>query len=274
MSWLNSIRQLFCPGPKSREKLMTVLAQATERGILSPDIFKMIESVLRVSGMQVRDVMVPASQMMVVERSSTLEAILPVITESGHSRFPVMSGQEVSGILLAKDLLAYGPGSEKAFDMTQIMRPAFFVPQSKRLDILLREFRIKRNHIAVVVDEYGHVAGLITIEDVLEEIVGEIEDEYDTDDDEDIRRRSENSWLVKGSTPISDFNTYFDETLREDEFDTVSGLVLKGFGHFPARSESVKIGKFRFKVLQSDSRRIHLLEVKRLNRIKTNPDTP
>ena len=273
MSWLKSIQQWLRPGPKSQEKLMTILAGATERGILSPDIFRMIESVLRVSDMQVRDVMVPSSQMIVVEQSSPLEMILPLITESGHSRFPVMNGQEIQGILLAKDLLTCSAGGEKSFDMAKVIRPAFFVPQSKRLDILLREFRIQRNHIAMVVDEYGHVAGLVTIEDVLEEIVGKIEDEYDTDEDEDIRQRSENVWLIRGSTPIADFNAFFDETLPADEFDTISGLILKNFGHFPVKGEATRLGKFRFKILQSDTRRIHVLEARRLNRPKKNTDT-
>jgi len=242
---------------------MTLLRQATDHGILSPDILKMIESVLRISGMQARDVMVAASQMIMIPHDSTLETILPIVIESGHSRFPVMEGQEVAGILLAKDLLTCRTAEPGAFKMQEVMRPAFFVPQSKRLDILLRDFRIKRNHIAVVVDEYGHVAGFVTLEDVLEEIVGEIEDEYDTDEEDDIRKRAENVFFVRGTTPIQDFNAYFGTELRDDEFDTIGGLVLKAFGHFPARGETTRLGNFRIKVLQSDSRRLHMLEVKR-----------
>ena len=266
MSWLKKFGTLLKRGPKNRNQLMTLLRLATDRGILSPDILKMIESVLRISGMQARDVMVAASQMIVISHDSTLETILPIIIESGHSRFPVMEGQEVAGILLAKDLLSYySTAGHEPFQMKDVMRPAFFVPQSKRLDILLRDFRIKRNHIAVIVDEYGHVAGFITIEDVLEEIVGEIEDEYDTDEEDDIRKRADNIFLVRGTTPIPDFNEYFGTELRDNEFDTISGLVLKAFGHFPVRGETTRLGNFRFKVLHSDSRRIHMLEVKQQN---------
>lgn len=268
MSWLKKHFDHLRGCPKNRAELMKLLSKAADQDILSPDILKMIESVLRVSEMQVRDVMVATPLMIVVEENSDLETILPVIIESGHSRFPVMKGQEVTGILLAKDLLAFNLAHVHQFQMDQVMRPAFFVPQSKRLDILLREFRIKRNHIAVVVDEYGHVAGLVTIEDVLEEIVGEIEDEYDTDEEGDIRKRSDNVYLVKGSVPIADFNEYFNDHLRDDEFDTIGGLVLKAFGHFPARNDVIRMGQYRFKVRESDTRRIHLLEVKRLNRAK------
>jgi len=240
-----------------------VLHRARDANILSPEMLVMTESVMRVSGMQVRDVMVPATLMIGVDEASSADAIYTVVVESGHSRFPVMSGQEVKGILLAKDLLLYADQKKASFRMADILRPAFFVPQSKRLDILLRDFRVKRNHLAIVLDEYSHVAGLVTIEDVLEEIVGEIEDEYDTDSADDIRKRGENIFLVRGRTPIADFNEFFASGFAEDEFDTIGGLVLKSFGHFPKRGESTKMGDWRFRVLHCDSRRIHLLEVKK-----------
>lgn len=269
ITWLKSLCNILSGGPKNRQQLMTALEQATDRHILTPDNFRMIESVIQMSDMQVHDVMVPASQMIVVEQNSPLAAILPVVIESGHSRFPVMKGQEVTGILLAKDLLVYSIENQSAFRMDQVIRPAFFVPQSKKLDLLLREFRIRRNHIAVVVDEYGNVAGLITIENVLEEIVGEIEDEYDTDEDEDICRRSENSYFVKGSTSLSAFNAYFKDAVADNESSTIGDFVVKGFGHFPLKGEIIRIGNYRFKVLQGDSKRIHMLEVRQPSQSKT-----
>jgi magnesium and cobalt transporter len=168
---------------------------------------------------------------------------------------------DIIGILLAKDLIKYCLNNEASqFDIGKIMRPAIFVPQSKRLDILLREFRVSHHHMAIVIDEYGHVAGLVTIEDVLEQIVGDIEDEYDTDEEDEIKKQADGSYIVKAATPIDDFNEYFDADLDDQEFDTIGGLVLQGFGHLPKRGETVKIENFRFKVVHSDNRRIHLLE--------------
>ncbi|MDX1902290.1 MAG: transporter associated domain-containing protein [Gammaproteobacteria bacterium] len=264
LSWLERLSDFLSGEPKNREELLEVLRDAAERKILSKEILDMIESVLHVSDMQVRDVMVPRSQMIVLDVNAKLADILPVIIDSGHSRFPVMDAENVVGILLAKDLLAFSASqSSTIFQMSDAMRRAVFVPQSKRLDILLREFRVNRNHLAIVVDEYGHVAGLVTIEDVLEEIVGEIEDEYDIPDDRDITERDPGVFLIKAGTPIEDFNERFSTELSDDEFDTIGGLVLKAFGHFPRRGESIRIGSLRFKVLGGDSRRIHLLEMRR-----------
>lgn len=263
-SWLERLSDMISREPKNREQLMEVLREAEERNILSSDMLKMIESVVHVAEMQVREVMVSRSKMVIIDRDSSLEEILPIVIESGHSRFPVIDNttDDVIGILLAKDLLRYY-FSEKLqpFQITDILRPAVFIPQSKRLDILLREFRINRNHMAIVIDEYGHVAGLVTIEDVLEQIVGEIEDEYDIDEDDYIKKQSENSFAVKASIPITEFNEYFNTEFDDAEFDTIGGLVAKQFGHLPKRSEMVKIENYRFKVLHSDNRRIHLLEV-------------
>lgn len=263
-SWLERLSDMLIREPKDREQLMAVLRDAEERDILSADILNMIESVLQVSEMHVREVMIPKSQMVVVEKNSPLEKILPVVIESGHSRFPVMdeTGNDVVGILLAKDLLKfYFKKIDLVFDINRILRPAVFVPQSKRLDILLRDFRSKRNHMAIVIDEYGHVAGLITIENVLEQIVGEIEDEYDTSEEESIKPHEDGTCTVKASTPIEDFNKYFKTKFSDDEFDTIGGVVLQNFGHVPKRGETISIGKYLFKILHSDSRRIYLLEV-------------
>jgi magnesium and cobalt transporter len=266
-SWLERLSDLVSREPKDKEQLMEVLRDAEERDLLSGEMLSMIESVLQVSEMQVREVMIPQSQMIAVESDSTLEKLLPMVIESGHSRFPVIddTGHEVLGILLAKDLLShFFNKTSSEFNMKDVLRPAVFIPQSKRLDILLKEFRIKRNHMAIVIDEYGHVSGLVTIEDVLEQIVGEIEDEYDIDEDDYIKNHPDNSYTVKAATPIDDFNDYFNTKFSDEEFDTIGGLVLQGFGHLPKRGESLTIQAFQFKVLHSDNRRIHLLEVKKI----------
>lgn len=263
-SWFERLSDLLIREPKDREQLMEVLRDAEDRDILSSEMLSMIESVLQVSEMQVREVMVPKSQMVVVEKESSLETILPMVIESGHSRFPVVDDEDVVGILLAKDLLPYGFKKVKEeFELQGLIRSAVFVPQSKRLDILLREFRVNRNHIAIVIDEYGHVAGLITIEDVLEQIVGDIEDEYDIDEEDDIKKHVDGSYTVKASTTIDDFNEYFSSDFNDEEFDTIGGLVSKTFGHLAKRGETIKLGGYRFKVLHSDNRRIHLLEVRK-----------
>src|SRR3990167_5851318 len=264
-SWFERLSKVLIREPKDREQLMNVLRDAEDRNILSAETLGMIESVLQVSEMQVRDVMIPKAQMIVVDREKTLTDLLPIVIESAHSRFPIVDSEtnDVIGILLAKDLLRYYFNKDASqFEINDVLRPAIFVPQSKRLDILLREFRINRNHMAIVIDEYGHVAGLVTIEDVLEQIVGDIEDEYDIDEDDEIKKHADGSYIVKAATPIDDFNEYFNTSLSDAEFDTIGGLVLQGFGHLPKRGEILKIGNYRFKVLHSDNRRIHLLEVR------------
>jgi len=219
---------------------------------------------MQMSEMRVRDIMIPRSQMMVVERDNSLETILPLIIESAHSRFPVVgdSRDEVVGILLAKDLLAYCFENERdEFRIRDFMRPAVFVPESKRLDVLLRDFRTSRNHLAVVVDEYGGVAGMITIEDVLEQIVGEIEDEHDVEEDAFILPKGDGQFSVKALTPIEDFNQFFKVRFEDEEYDTIGGLVLHLFGHVPKRGEAVVFDRYRFEVVRADSRRIHLLQM-------------
>lgn len=273
-SWLNRLIALLKHEPQNTEELMEVLRDAENRNVLSADVLGMIERILQVSEMQVREVMIPKAQMVVAHKNDTLEKLLPVVIESGHSRFPVMDPykKDVIGIVLAKDLLKFCYQNASPFKIADVLRPAIFTPQSKRLDILLREFRTNRNHIAIVLDEYGHVAGLVTIEDVLEQIVGEIEDEYDIEEKNGhIKKLNEDTYIVKASTLIEEFNEYFHSNFSDEEFDTIGGIVLKSFGHLPRRGESIKIQNFRYKVLHSDNRRIYLIEVKPIKRKKEEP---
>jgi magnesium and cobalt transporter len=262
------LTMLLMREPQNREQLTEMLRDAETRDVLSAEMLGMMERILHVAEMQVREIMIPKAQMIVVEKDTAFDEILPIVKESGHSRFPVVDhdGKDIVGILLAKDLLKYCFDRDTAaFKIADVIRPAVFTPQSKRLDILLREFRVNRNHIAIVIDEYGHLAGLVTIEDVLEQIVGDIEDEYDIDEEEgQIKKLNDGTYIVKASTVIDEFNEYFHSHFSDEEFDTIGGIVIKGFGHLPKRGESVKIQNFRFKVLHSDNRRIYLLEMKPL----------
>ncbi len=263
-SWWGRISQAILGEPKDQDELIDLLRDAQGRNLLDHHSLAMMEGVMQVSEMRVRDIMIPRSQMVVVERDDSLETILPLIIESAHSRFPVIgeSRDEVVGILLAKDLLAYCFEKEREeFRIRDFMRPAVFVPESKRLDVLLRDFRTSRNHLAVVVDEYGGVAGMITIEDVLEQIVGEIEDEHDVEEDAFILPKGDSQYSVKALTPIEDFNEFFKVRFEDEEYDTIGGLVLHLFGHVPKRGEAVVFDRYRFEVVRADSRRIHLLQM-------------
>ena len=250
--------------PRDRAELAEELREAGRRGLIDADALAMIEGVLEVADLQVRDIMVPRSQMVVMNRDDPPETLLPAIVESGHSRFPVIGEDrdQVVGLLLAKDLLRYfGEGGSAGFDMREVLRPAVFVPESKRVNVLLKEFRVSRNHMAVVVDEYGGVSGLVTIEDVVEEIVGDIADEYDIEEDQTIRREGERQYTVHALARIEDFNEYFGAQFSDEEFDTIGGLVMHQFGRLPKRGENVSIEGFDFKVLRADRRRIDLLRV-------------
>jgi magnesium and cobalt transporter len=261
-SWFERLSQALAGEPQDREQLVDVLRDAEQRNLLNRDALTMIEGVMQVSEMQVRDIMIPRAQMVTLDRDAGPEEWMPIVIESAHSRFPVIGDNkdEIVGVLLAKDLLSYYANQQSTFNMRDNLRPAVFIPESKRLDVLLREFRASRNHMAIVVDEYGGVAGIVTIEDVLEQIVGEIEDEHDYDEDTAILALGENEFTVKALTPIDDFNEYFN-TDFDDEFDTIGGLVLNRFGHMPKRGEIVYIGPLSFKVLRADMRRIHLINV-------------
>ena len=265
--------------PGTRQDLIEVLRDAASRDLLDRDSLDMIEGVLQVSEMKVRDIMVPRSQMDVVDANSTPESYLPMVIESGHSRFPMVDGDKdkVIGILLAKDLLRYLFLDKKKrahFNVHDMLRPAVFVPESKRLNVLLREFRTSRNHMAIVVNEYGGVAGLLSIEDVLEQIVGEISDEYDIDDDVTIMPRDGGEYVVKALATLADFNARLNTQLAHEEIETIGGLVMARLGHVPRRGEKIDIDGFRFEILRADSRRVYLLKVtpvEQQNRPQPNP---
>ncbi len=264
--WLERLGAMLIRKPEDREQLITLLHSAFERNLLDSDALSMIEGVMQVSEMQARDIMVPRSQMDVVDISEKPEKFIPFVIEAAHSRFPVTEGSEdnIIGILLAKDLLRYYAGEEE-FNMRDMLRPAVFIPESKRLNVLLKDFRSNRNHMAIVVNEYGGVAGLVTIEDVLEQIVGEIEDEYDFNEEEDnIVTESDGQYRVKAITEIDNFNEVLGANFSNDDYDTIGGLVLNKFGRLPVRNESVVIGQFKFTVQRVDSRRLHVLKVERL----------
>jgi magnesium and cobalt transporter len=265
-SWLERLGALLMREPEDREHLIQVLRSAHDRNLLDGEALSMIEGALQVSEMKVRDVMIPRAQMDVIDINETPDKFVPSVIGTGHSRFPVIDRDRdhVIGILLAKDLLRYYAGEEE-FNVRQMLRPAVFVPESKRLNVLLHEFRKNRNHMAVVVDEYGGVAGLVTIEDVLEQIVGDIEDEHDFDELEDnVLREKGGRWRVKATTEIADFNQVFGTAFSDDEFDTVGGLVIHHFGRLPKRGESVTIEGLKLTVLRADSRRLYMLLAERL----------
>ena len=263
--WLRRLVESLAGEPQDLAELGELLADARDRGLIESDVLTMLEGVLQVSGTQVRDVMVPRSQMVVIQRDEPPERILPIVIESGHSRFPVVGDDrdEIAGILLAKDLLRYFAQDDSGhFDIRECLRPAVLIPESKRLNVLLREFRVSHNHMAIVVDEYGGVSGLLTIEDVLEEIVGEIGDEYDVDEGEGIRREGERTYSVPALTRIEEFNAVFGTRYADEEFDTIGGLVLHELGRMPRRGESIEIGGVELVVHRADRRRIETLRVR------------
>ncbi len=265
-TWLERIGSLLMREPEDREQLVQLLHSAYDRDLLDADALAMIEGVMQVSEMQARDIMIPRSQMDVIDIEDSPDKFVPLVIETGHSRFPVIGDNkdDVIGVLLAKDLLRYYAGEEE-FNVREMLRPAVFIPESKRLNVLLKDFRSNRNHMAIVVDEYGGVAGLVTIEDVLEQIVGEIEDEYDYDEPGDnIVPEKGSGFRVKAITEIGDFNDAFGTTYSDQDFDTVGGLVISRFGHVPKRGEQIVIDGLSFRVLRADSRRLHVLRVERV----------
>ena len=266
-TWLDRLRQALQSEVKDQEQLVESLRGAEQNSIIDADALSMIEGVLQVADLQVRDIMIPRSQMVAIERDAGIEKILPIVIASAHSRFPVQgdSKDEIIGILLAKDLLPlFIEGSDKKLNIRDLLRPVVFIPESKRLNVLLKDFRANRNHMAIVVDEYGGVAGLVTIEDVLEQIVGEIADEHDFEDDMYIMTHDNDKFIVKAITPLDDFNEHFETRFNEDEFDTIGGVVVNAFGHLPKRGETIDIDGFRFHILRADNRRVHLLQMTRV----------
>ena len=263
-SLLERLSALLLREPGDREQLVDLLHSAYDRNLLDADALSMMEGVIQVSERQVREIMIPRAQMDVLDISQPPEQIIPFVIETAHSRVPVIDGDKdnIIGILLAKDLLRYCAGQE--FDVRDTLRPAVFVPETKRLNVLLRDFRSNRNHIALVVDEYGGVSGMVTIEDVLEQIVGEIEDEYDFDEAEDnIIPHGKHNWRVKAATEIVDFNEAVGASFSDEDYDTVGGLVLKAAGRLPKRGEHIDVDNLTFTVLRADSRRLHSLLVER-----------
>ena len=261
--WVQRILRRFGGGPRNRQDLLELLREARKLELMDADALFMFQGILETAETQVRDIMVPRAQMTVVEKPWPLEKVISVVVESGHSRFPIIgeSRDEILGVMLAKDLLRFSSGDRDAFDMRQIVRPIEFVPESKRVNVLLKDFKRSRNHMAVVADEYGGVAGLVTIEDVLEQIVGEIDDEYDEAEGAHILKQDERRFLVAGLTPLEEFNAYFQCDFPTDEFDTIGGLITHQFGHMPRRGESLRADKFNFIVQRADSRRVNMLQV-------------
>ncbi|MEK9542053.1 MAG: transporter associated domain-containing protein [Luminiphilus sp.] len=262
-SWLERLTHFLSGTPQNRADLKGFLDLAVSNELIDDDAKTIMEGALSVSDMQVRDIMIPRAQMTVIKIDAELNEALPQIIHAAHSRFPVIDDNldNVVGILLAKDLLPLILEREHRFNLRDLLRPAVVVPESKRLNVLLREFRQNRNHMAIVIDEYGGVAGLVTIEDVLEEIVGEIEDETDVDEGRDIRRISPTDFFVKAQTPIDDFNEHFGVQFSDEEFDTIGGLVVNAFGHVPTRNETTYLDRFEFKVVSADQRRLISLRV-------------
>ncbi|MCE9679024.1 CNNM family magnesium/cobalt transport protein CorC [Shewanella sp. AS1] len=265
--WFEKVSQLFQGEPQSRDELVEVIHDAEQREVISEDTREMIKGVLEVSDLRVRDIMIPRAQIVALKIDNTVEELLSTVIGSAHSRFPVVNEDKdhIEGILLAKDLLQYGfKNSDEPFSLEQVIRPAVVVPESKRVDVLLKEFRSQRYHMAIVVDEYGGVSGLVTIEDILEEIVGEIEDEFDHDSAEEteIRKVGKQLYMLKALTPIEDFNETFNTNFSDEEFDTVGGMVSHAFGHLPERNEKIMIDGIEFKVISADTRRLVQLRVK------------
>lgn len=263
-SWLDRLVSSFSSEPQSKEELLSIINDAAENQLLDQEALGIIHGALDVSGLQAREIMIPRSQIITVGYDESPKEFLPKIIESGHSRFPVIgeNGDDVKGILLAKDLLPLVLRGLDNFTLDSVIRTATIIPESKRLNILLREFRENRYHMALVIDEYGGISGLITIEDILEEIVGEISDETDDDhDDAFIRKVDDDDFIIKALTPIEDFNAYFKTQFSDEEFDTIGGLVMKEFGHLPQRNEVTHLDNFEFRVLYSDNRQMHLLRL-------------
>jgi len=264
-SWIDKIKTIFGSQVSDKKDLVDQLRLAQEEKIIDVDALSIIEGALQVGDMQVREIMIPRPQIAMLNTKSSLEEILQIVTETAHSRFPVTgeNSDDIIGILLAKDLipLLLEKNSSKRFNIKDIVRPVTVIPEYKRLNVLLKEFRENRNHMAIVIDEYGGLAGAVTIEDILEQIVGEIEDEYDVDDEDYIKTSDGESYIVKAITPLDEFNEYFHSNFTSDEMGTIGGILLNQFGHIPSRNERIGIGPYVFKILNADGRQIRLIEV-------------
>ena len=274
-SILNKITNLLSNEPRTRNDIIEMLESAENRGIIDIDVYTIIQGALQVADMQVREIMIPRTQIAAIRSDATLKEIMEIVIDSAHSRFPVLNEEnpdEVLGMLIAKDLLPLLARQTDKINIKELIRPIVVIPESKRLNVLLKDFKMNRNHMAMVVNEYGGIAGLVTIEDVLEQIVGEIEDEHDYEDEYLIKENGQHHYFVKAVTPIDEFNDYFATYFSDSDFDTIGGLVTHQFGHLPQRDELVRIGHFEFKVLNSDKRSIRLLEVTKIAQSTTIKD--
>ncbi len=262
-TWLERISQAFSGEPQDQAELVDILRDAQQRNLFDDYALQMIEGVFHVAEQQVRDIMVPRSQMIVVDHEASLKEMIAVIAPSGHSRFPVVGDNrdEIIGIILAKDILTYVLEDHDKFDLRDILRPPVFVPESKRLNVLLKEFRLSRNHMAIIADEYGGIAGLVTIEDVIEQIIGDIDDEHDDDDDQLIKSHGYDQYTVDAITEIEDFNEFFKSDIKGEDIDTVGGFVIRELGQMPKRGDTVETKNLILKVIGADSRRVHRLQV-------------
>lgn len=261
-SWFVRLKQFLQIEPQNKEQLVGLLRDAHARALIDSETLAMIEGTILFAQMKVRDIMLPKKQMIGIKEDARLNDIINIVSQSGHSRFPVSSasGDEIVGILHAKDLLRFQAQAENAFDLMDIVRQTTFIPESKRLDLLLSEFRVNRNHMAIVVDEYGAVAGFVTLEDIIEQIIGDIEDEFDIDEDAYIKIHADTHYIIKAHTPIAEFNEQLHAHFSDEIYDTIGGIVMTNFGHLPKRGEVIMIDQFEFKVINADARRIKLLE--------------
>lgn len=261
-SWFVRLKQFLQIEPQNKEQLISLLRDAHARALIDSETLAMIEGAILFAQMKVRDIMLPKKQMTCIPHDAALSAVIKIVTQSGHSRFPVTgdTSDEIIGILHAKDLLRFQVPEQTAFNLQDIIRQTTFIPESKRLDLLLSEFRINRNHMAIVVDEYGAVAGFVTLEDIIEQIIGDIEDEFDIDEEAYIKVHSEAHYIIKAHTPISEFNEQLHAHFSDASYDTIGGIVMTNFGYLPKRGEVIMIEQFEFKVINADARRIKLLE--------------
>ncbi len=260
-SWFKRLNQFWHVEPQNKEQLVSLLRDAQIRALIDSETLAMIEGVILFSQMKVRDIMLPKKQMTCIVQGAELNEVINIVTQSGHSRFPVTDGKnEIIGILHAKDLLRFQAEKDTPYDLLDILRQATFVPESKRLDLLLSEFRRNRNHMAIVVDEYGEVAGFVTLEDIIEQIIGDIEDEFDIDEEAYIKTHGDAHYIIKAHTPIDEFNEQLQANFSDESSDTIGGIVMSNFGHLPKRGDVITIDQFEFKIINADARRIKLLE--------------
>ncbi len=266
------LKQFLQIEPQSKEQLITLLRDAQNRALIDAETLAMIEGVILFSQMKVRDIMLPKKQMACVSEDAELGEVIKIVTQSGHSRFPVTDNKnDVIGVLHAKDLLRFQAEEDVEFDLQDIVRQATYVPESKRLDILLSEFRSNRNHMAIVVDEYGEVSGFVTLEDIIEQIIGDIEDEFDIDEEAYIKAHGDAHYIIKAHTPIDEFNEQLQTNFSDESYDTIGGIVMTNFGYLPKRGETIVIDQFEFKVINADAMRIKLLECFDLRPQNRNP---